>query len=102
VVFEMFYKNPKFLRKYLELITDHTFILGDRIKHMTNKSVRDKVLSFLEFEEKKQGSTKIKLEASKKEIAERIGIPRTSFSRELSMLRDEGIIKYDRNSIEIL
>lgn len=39
---------------------------------------------------------------NKEEIASFIGIPRPSLSRELSKLRDEEIIKFDRNTITIL
>ena len=44
----------------------------------------------------------IKLKYSKEEIANDIGIPRPSLSRELIKLRDEGLINFSRNKITIL
>ena len=44
----------------------------------------------------------IKLKESKEEIANFLGIPRPSFSRELMKLRDEGLIEYNRDKIKII
>ena len=39
---------------------------------------------------------------TKKALAERIGVQRTSLSRELAKMRADGLIKYDAESIEIM
>ncbi|HPE16011.1 MAG TPA: helix-turn-helix domain-containing protein, partial [Oscillospiraceae bacterium] len=39
---------------------------------------------------------------TKKALAERIGVQRTSLSRELAKMRDDGLIKFDIDSIELL
>ncbi|MEA4939555.1 MAG: helix-turn-helix domain-containing protein, partial [Christensenella sp.] len=44
----------------------------------------------------------IKLEITKKALAERIGVQRTSLSRELTKMRDEGLIDFDSESIKVL
>ena len=41
-LFELFCTNPLFLQIFLEYISDHAFILGDKIKHYVNKSIRKK------------------------------------------------------------
>jgi Mn-dependent DtxR family transcriptional regulator len=42
------------------------------------------------------------LSLSKKEFAEKIGVQRTSVSRELAKMRREGLIQYDRQTMTIL
>jgi CRP/FNR family transcriptional regulator, dissimilatory nitrate respiration regulator len=101
-VFQLFSENSDFLYKYLEYVSDHAAILGDRIKHYVNKTIRESIMSYLDYEQKKQGSNHIKLSITKKALAERIGVQRTSLSRELSKMRDEGIIRFDAGSIELL
>ncbi|NCB43156.1 MAG: hypothetical protein EOM59_11120 [Clostridia bacterium] len=44
----------------------------------------------------------IRLEITKKALAEKIGVQRTSLSRELAKMRDEGQINFGAKSIEIL
>ena len=101
-LFQLFSDNHDFLRCYLEYVSDHTVILGERIRHYVNKTIRECIISYLSYEYKKQNSKIIKLGLTKKALSERIGVQRTSLSRELSKMRDEGLIKYDSEYIEIV
>ncbi|WP_052446796.1 Crp/Fnr family transcriptional regulator [Candidatus Soleaferrea massiliensis] len=101
-LFELFSDNHEFLRCYLEFISDHATILGDRIKHYVNKTIRESIMSYLNYERKKQNSNLIKLSITKKALAEKIGVQRTSLSRELAKMKKDGLIRYDSKSIELL
>ncbi len=102
LLFFLFSNNHDFLRSYLEYVADHTVILGDRIKHYVNRTIRESLISYLNYERKKQNSNIIKLNMTKKALAERIGVQRTSLSRELAKMREDGLIKYDSTTIELL
>lgn len=101
-LFELFSNNHEFLRCYLEFVSDHATILGYRIKHYVNRTIRESLLNFLKQESQKQNSNHIKLNMTKKELAEKIGVQRTSLSRELSKMKNEGLILFDTNSITLL
>lgn len=98
-LFQLFSDNHEFLRSYLEYVSDHTVILGDRIKHYVNRTIRESIISYLNYECKKQNSTTIKLSMTKKALAERIGVQRTSLSRELAKMREDGLIEFSPISI---
>ncbi len=102
LLFDIFCQNKLFLRTYLELVSDHASILSDKIKHYINKSIRESVISYLEYEQKRQNSTKIKLPISKKLLAEKIGVQRTSLSRELKKMQNDGLIRFDGKHITVL
>ena len=101
-LFQLFSDNHEFLKSYLEFVSDHATILGDRIKHYVNKTIRESVMCYLDYERRKQNSNNIKLGITKKALAEKIGVHRTSLSRELAKMRDEGLINFDAESIEVL
>jgi CRP-like cAMP-binding protein len=101
-LFQLLSDNHDFLRSYLEYVSDHTVILGDRIKHYVNRTIRESIMSYLDYELKKQNGNIIKLSITKKALAEKIGVQRTSLSRELAKMRDDGLIKFDLDSIELL
>lgn len=101
-LFSMFLHNQKFLRSYLEYVSDHTVILGDKIKHYVNRTIRESVMSYLDYERKIQNSNVIKLNITKKALAEKIGVQRTSLSRELGKMRDDGLINFNAGSIRII
>lgn len=101
-LFRLFSNNHEFLSSYLEYVSDHTVILGDRIKHYVNRTIRESIISYLNFEAKKQNSSIIKLSMTKKALAERIGVQRTSLSRELAKMREDGLIEFNSVSITLL
>ena len=101
-LFELFCNNPIFLRTYLELTSDRAFILGNKIKHYINKTIRESIMNYLNYESKIQNSNRIKLNTTKKSLAEKIGVQRTSLSRELEKMRDDGLILLDTDSITLL
>lgn len=101
-LFNLFSDNHEFLRSYLEYVSDHTVILGDRIKHYVSRTIRESIVSYLDYECKKQNSNIIKLSMTKKALAERIGVQRTSLSRELAKMREDGLIEFTPVSISLL
>ena len=59
-------------------------------------------MRFLDVEAKRQKSNRIRLTMSKKALADKMGVQRTSLSRELSRMRRDGLILFDAHYIERL
>lgn len=98
----LFLKNNKILEGFLKLLSNKILMLNSKIKNISFKNVRQRVINFILERQAKTGGTLIKLEDSKEKIAELLGIPRPSLSRELIALRDLGYIDFDRNNITII
>ena len=94
--------NNEFLKKFLEYVSDHTTMLSFKIKQHMNKTIRESLLIYLEHERINQNTNKIRLKMTKKELAEKIGVQRTSLSRELAKMKKDGIIDFDADSITVL
>lgn len=101
VILKLCSQDPKFLQVFLQNISDHAFILGNKIKHYAKKSIRERVLDHLHQEQQLQGTNVIRLHMTKKELAEKFGVQRSSLSRELAKMRDDGLILFDRNTITL-
>lgn len=101
VLFELFSHNSIILRTYLGFISDHAIILGEKIKH-GNQTLRERIMSYLNYEQKRQNSNHITLNMTKKALAEKIGVQRTSLSRELAKMKQEGLILFDADSFTLL
>lgn len=93
--------NKGFLLEYLRIISNKAMILNLKLKEVTLKTIRQKISEFLLMQHKVQKSLKIKLNMTKKDWAEKIGVQRPSLSRELIKMKDEGIIDYDKDTIII-
>jgi CRP/FNR family transcriptional regulator, dissimilatory nitrate respiration regulator len=100
-VLKLCQQNMDFLLEFLSCISDKTAILTNKIKSISMKSIRECVVDFLNRQYIIQKSNTIKLGISKKELAERLGIQRTSLSRELNKMKREGLISYDSRTITI-
>lgn len=92
---------PAFLKAFLEYIADHAVLLSDRIKHYANRTIRECLTNFLLYEKKLQESDCIVLPMTKKALAEKIGVQRTSVSRELAKMEQDGLLVCSGRSIDI-
>ncbi len=90
-----------FLYEFLTCISDKTTILTNKIKAISAKSIKNSIIDFLKYEYYLQNNNQIKLSMTKKELAERLGIQRTSLSRELNKMRKDQLIEFDTHSITI-
>lgn len=102
LVFELCSSYPDFLQIFLEYMSDHALLLGNTIKRYVNRSIRESLLAYLQNEYLLQQTNIIVLHSSKKELADRIGVSRTSISRELQKMKTEGLVHYDSKTITVL
>ena len=93
--------NTAFMAELLAVVANKTLVLTDKIHALSFKTIRQQVCDFLQYEYYAQKSAVIELKISKKELAHRLGINRTSLSRELNKMRRDGLLEYDARSITL-
>lgn len=93
--------NPDFMARLLRVISDKTLVLSDKINAISLKTIRQRIMDYLKYEYHLQRSNIISLNISKKELAERLGVQRSSLGRELNKMRRDGLIEYDAKTIII-
>ncbi len=92
--------DETFRNNFISCISDNIFVLRDKIKVLSQKDIRSKLLLYLSSNEK-NGMTKIN--HTKTELSKILGIARGSISRELKKMEEENIISFiDKNKIKIL
>lgn len=99
---ELFSKEKKILENFLELLSNKVLMLNSKIKNISFKNIKHRVINYILEAMKSQQSSVIRLTENKESIAASLGIPRPSLSRELINLRDMGYIDFDRSKIKIL
>lgn len=93
--------SSEFLLEFLRILSNKAMILNLKLKEVTLKTIRQKICEYILTQYRKQASLKIKLNMTKKDWADKIGVQRPSLSRELIKMKEEGIIDYDKDVIEI-
>ena len=90
-----------FLSRFLTAVSDRTLVLAGKIDKISMKTIRQRITDFLTYEYSIQQSTVIQLNMYKKDLAERLGIPRSSLGRELAKMRRDGLIEFDAKTITL-
>jgi len=94
-------QNDVFLSEFLKLLSGKSVTLSNKLDQISLKTIRQKICEFIMIEYRKTNKMKIKLNMSKKELADKMGIQRPSLSRELIKLKKEELIDYDKHYIYI-
>lgn len=101
LILELSQNNVRFMIGLMEAISDRMLILTDKINTISLKTIRQSIIEFLKYEYHIQKNHVIKLNMTKKELAERLGIQRSSLSRELCKMREDGLVEYNARTITI-
>jgi len=90
--------NQNLLCEYLNTISNKFIQTQNKVKLLSQKSIREKVLFYL-VESSKKNKTDFILVKSKEDLADLLNIPRPSLSRELINLKKLNLIDYNRYKI---
>lgn len=101
LILELSRKSSGFTVSLLTAVSDRSLILTDKLNAISLKTIRQRIIEYLRFEHYIQKSLVIKLTLSKKDLAERLGIPRSSLGRELKKMRNDGLLQYDAKTISV-
>lgn len=91
-----------FANNLLSIITKKLGDNNNRIKILTRKSIREKLLAFFENEYKINRSKYIYLPSSFKDLADYLSVNKSAMFRELRNLKDEKFVKVDGKRITLL
>ncbi len=94
--------SSTFLAGLMTIISDRVQVLAGTIDVISYKSIREKLLDYIRFEYHLQKTNPIRLKVTKKELAEKLGIQRSSLSRELGKMRHDGLLAFDAKTITLL
>ncbi len=92
----------KFLRNLFIIINKKTQEKNNRIKILTQKTIRNKLLEFFLIERTKSHSKNIYLKSTFSDLADFLAIDRSAMTRELKYLKEEGFIEIKGKKITLL
>ena len=90
-----------FLKEFLTLLSLKSVTLSRKLKQVSLKTIKQKICEFILIDYNNNKSLKIKLNMTKSEWADTMGVQRPSLSRELLLMKKEGLIDYDYNYLYV-
>lgn len=91
-----------FIENLLKIISDKNKFLSIKNDILSQKSLRSKIILYLEYMSNMQKSEKINIPYSRDKLAEFISADRSALSRELNRLAKEKMIELNGNKINII
>ena len=93
--------HQKLIENMLGVLASKNLFLNRKMGHLSKRTTRQKVLSYLSEESARQGGGVFQIPFSQQELADYLCVERSGLSVTLSQLRREGIIRYDRSLFEL-
>lgn len=76
--------------------------LVQKIGHMSKRSTRTKLISYLSEEAKRQNKNTFTIPFNRQQLADFLSVDRSAMSNELCKMRDEGLLLFDKNQFTLL
>lgn len=89
-------------RNMMRILAQKNLILAGKIEHLTKRTIREKVLSYLSDQAVRQGSSLIEIPFDRQGLADYLAVDRSALSRELGRMSRQGLLWYRRNRFRLL
>jgi len=90
------------IQNLIKVLADKNLMLTNKIEHITQRTIRNKLLSYLSYEAQKQNNFCFDIPFNRQELADYLSVDRSALSNELCKLRNENIIKFNKNHFILL
>ncbi len=76
--------------------------LVQKLGHISKRSTREKLLSYLSQEAKRHSSSSFTIPFNRQQLADFLSVDRSAMSNELCKMRDEGLLEFEKNQFSLL
>ena len=83
-------------------ISEKNRMLVQKLGHISKRTTREKLISYLSEEAKRQNSASFVIPFNRQQLADFLSVDRSAMSNELCKMRDEGLLEFDKNQFKLL
>ncbi|MDO5559741.1 MAG: Crp/Fnr family transcriptional regulator [Oscillospiraceae bacterium] len=94
--------HSQLIRNLIKILAGKNLMLTQKIEHMVKKTTREKLMSYFSQQAKDSGSGSFTIPFNRQELADYLSVDRSAMSAELSKLRKDGIIEFNKNSFTLI
>ncbi len=84
------------------VISEKNRRLVQKLGHMSERTTREKLISYLSEEAKSCNSTTFSIPFNRQQLADFLSVDRSAMSNELCKMRDEGLLEFEKNRFKLL
>jgi len=94
--------HMQFVRNLLAVMSQKTFQIKQKLRILSQRTIRSKVMLFLQILAKRNKSMEFDIPFDRQAMADYLCVDRSALSAELSKLRDEGVLTFEKNHFRLL
>lgn len=94
--------HQKLIRNLVGVLAEKILRFNEKITHISKRTTRDKLLSYLSAESLRQGSLSFDIPFDRQQLADYLCVERAAMSTELSKLQKEGLLRTSHKHFELL
>jgi len=94
--------HTRLIENMLKLLAKKNLMLNQKIELISKRTTREKLMSYFTIQMDKSKSNRFITSFTRHELADFLCVDRSAMSRELSKMRDEGLLTFKGNQFEIL
>ena len=89
--------HNRMITNLVSAMAQKNILLTEKIEHMSQRTTRKKLLSYLSAQAQKTGKVSFTIPFNRQELADYLSVDRSAMSAELSRLKEENILDYHKN-----
>ena len=90
-------KHKLLINNLFEILSKENIELIQKIENISQKTIRDKLLTYLSNEAKRNKSNIFEIPFNRQDLADYLNIDRSAMSFELSKMQKDGLVKFEKN-----
>ena len=92
--------HAKLIENMIELLAQKNLMLNQKIEILSKRTTKEKLFCFFDYQ--RNTKKKFTIPFNREEMAHYLCVDRSAMSNELCKMRDEGLIKFNKNEFEII
>ena len=94
--------HSKLIKNMVNILASKNVLLTQKIEFLTQRTTREKLLAYFSMQAQRFGASKFSIPFNRQELADYLSVERSAMSSELSKMRNDGIILFNKNQFELL
>jgi CRP-like cAMP-binding protein len=94
--------HNRLIRNMVNLLATKNLFMNHKLTFLTQRSTREKLLTYLYSESVRQHTKAFAIPFDRQQLADFLSVDRSAMSNELSKLRNEGILEFNKNHFNLL
>uniref|UniRef100_UPI004055CC2C Crp/Fnr family transcriptional regulator n=1 Tax=Agathobacter sp. TaxID=2021311 RepID=UPI004055CC2C len=90
------------IRNLFFAISEKNRKLVQKLGYMSKRTTREKLISYLSEEAKRKNSSVFEIPFNRQQLADFLSVDRSAMSNELCKMRDEGLLRFEKNKFELI